>query len=227
MSIPTATARPFIEASDCHLDDFVAQVSRDTEPADYPHACDVRSNVLVYRADSVINGEPRDVNAELIHALTDGPGVLVVEGAFEHGVVDAASEAFWTLITEQHAGGTAAGDHFSQPGTNDRVWNAAQKLALHDPRLFAEYYSNEVLATVSQAWLGPRYEMTSQVNVVNPGGAAQVPHRDYHLAMIPGDQLAAYPAHLHRMSSVLTLQGAVAHCDMPQESGPTMFLPYS
>ena len=29
------------------------------------------------------------------------------------------------------------------------------------------------------------------------------------------------------MSPVLTLQGAVAHCDMPIESGPTMLLPYS
>ncbi|HJT95414.1 MAG TPA: phytanoyl-CoA dioxygenase family protein, partial [Mycobacterium sp.] len=41
------------------------------------------------------------------------------------------------------------------------------------------------------------------------------------------DQLAEYPAHLHRASAVLTLQGAVAHCDMPAESGPTMLLPYS
>ena len=29
------------------------------------------------------------------------------------------------------------------------------------------------------------------------------------------------------MSPALTLQGAVAHCDMPIESGPTMLLPYS
>lgn len=35
------------------------------------------------------------------------------------------------------------------------------------------------------------------------------------------------PAHPHRMSATLTLQGAVAHCDMPLESGPTMLLPYS
>jgi ectoine hydroxylase-related dioxygenase (phytanoyl-CoA dioxygenase family) len=32
---------------------------------------------------------------------------------------------------------------------------------------------------------------------------------------------------MHRMSAALTLQGAVAHCDMPLESGPTMLLPYS
>ena len=55
----------------------------------------------------------------------------------------------------------------------------------------------------------------------------QVPHRDYHLGFVAPDDLAAYPAHLHRMSPVLTLQGAVAHCDMPIESGPTMLLPYS
>ena len=44
---------------------------------------------------------------------------------------------------------------------------------------------------------------------------------------MPADQLADYPAHLHRTSPVLTLQGAVAHCDMPVESGPTMLLPHS
>ncbi|HEY5842504.1 MAG TPA: phytanoyl-CoA dioxygenase family protein, partial [Mycobacterium sp.] len=75
--------------------------------------------------------------------------------------------------------------------------------------------------------LGPRYQVTSQVNVVNPGGTAQVPHRDYHLGFVNADQLSSYPAHLHRMSAALTLQGAVAHCDMPLESGPTMLLPYS
>jgi ectoine hydroxylase-related dioxygenase (phytanoyl-CoA dioxygenase family) len=32
---------------------------------------------------------------------------------------------------------------------------------------------------------------------------------------------------VHRLSPVLTLQGAVAHGDMPVESGPTMYLPYS
>jgi len=105
--------------------------------------------------------------------------------------------------------------------------NAAQKLALHDPHVFADYYANDTLAVVSQAWLGPRYQVTSQVNVVNPGGQQQVPHRDYHLGFVPDEHLAAYPAHLHRTSPMLTLQGAVAHCDMPVESGPTMLLPFS
>jgi ectoine hydroxylase-related dioxygenase (phytanoyl-CoA dioxygenase family) len=41
------------------------------------------------------------------------------------------------------------------------------------------------------------------------------------------DVLARFPAHAHRLSPVLTLQGAVAHCDMPVETGPTLYLPYS
>jgi ectoine hydroxylase-related dioxygenase (phytanoyl-CoA dioxygenase family) len=32
---------------------------------------------------------------------------------------------------------------------------------------------------------------------------------------------------VHALSPVLTLQGAVAHSDMPLESGPTLYLPYS
>lgn len=40
-------------------------------------------------------------------------------------------------------------------------------------------------------------------------------------------QSLAYPAHVHRLSPALTLQGAVAHCDMPVETGPTMYLPHS
>ena len=69
--------------------------------------------------------------------------------------------------------------------------------------------------------------MTSQVNVVRPGGQAQDPHRDYHLGFLSDEVAAAYPAHVHLLSPVLTLQGAVAHSDMPVESGPTMYLPYS
>jgi ectoine hydroxylase-related dioxygenase (phytanoyl-CoA dioxygenase family) len=69
--------------------------------------------------------------------------------------------------------------------------------------------------------------VTSQVNVVNPGGEGQTVHRDYHLGFQSNESAARYPAHVHKLSSVLTLQGAVAHCDMPVESGPTLYLPHS
>ena len=222
-----ATHKAWIDEADLRLDDFRAQVLRATDPADYPLASDVRSNVLVYSAASVATADRRALQSELIRALADGPGVVAFEGAFDAGVVDRASEAFFTIIDAQRAAGNAAGDHFGKPGANDRIWNAAQKLALHDPQVFADYYANDALAVVCQAWLGPRYQVTSQVNVVNPGGNQQVPHRDYHLGFVPDEHLVDYPAHLHRTSPALTLQGAVAHCDMPVDSGPTMLLPFS
>jgi len=223
----TASGSAWITESHCDLGEFGNQVLRDTDLGDFPHATDARSNVLVYSAAGIAGADRRSLQAELIAALTDGPGVVVFEGAFTDDVVDRATAAFTDIIAAQRAAGGAAGDHFGKAGANDRIWNAAQKLALHSPEVYAHYYAADTLALVSQAWLGPRYQVTSQVNVVNPGGAAQVPHRDYHLGFVDPDQLAHYPAHMHRMSAALTLQGAVAHCDMPLQSGPTMLLPYS
>src|ERR671927_491109 len=86
---------------------------------------------------------------------------------------------------------------------NDRIWNALEKLAVRDPGTFVEYYANPALSLVSAAWLGPGYQVTSQVNVVNPGGAAQVGHRDYHLGFLSAARIEQYPAHVHRLSPVL------------------------
>jgi len=107
------------------------------------------------------------------------------------------------------------------------VWGALDKLAVREPVVFADYYANDLIALVSDAWLGPGYQITSQVNVVNPGGTAQVAHRDYHLGFMSSGYAERFPAHVHRLSPALTLQGAVAHCDMPVETGPTMYLPHS
>jgi ectoine hydroxylase-related dioxygenase (phytanoyl-CoA dioxygenase family) len=142
-------------------------------------------------------------------------------------VVDRVTAAFDAIIAAEKAGGALAGDHFAAPGANDRVWNALEKLAVRDPEAFVDYYANDVLALVSEAWLGPGYQVTSQVNVVRPGGRAQDPHRDYHLGFLGPELAARYPEHVHRLSPVLTLQGAVAHTDMPVASGPTMYLPHS
>ena len=228
MAAPVRTTyAPWIDESECRLDDFRDEVLRSTERADYPNASGVRSNVLVYSPAAVARVDRRELQSEVIRALADGPGVVVFTDAFSPEIVDRANEGFFSIIAAQRDAGTSAGDHFGKPGANDRIWNAAQKLALHSPEVFAEYYANDTLAMVCQAWLGPRYQVTSQVNVVNPGGAQQVPHRDYHLGFVPDEHLAQYPAHLHRTSPVLTLQGAVAHCDMPVGSGPTMLLPNS
>jgi ectoine hydroxylase-related dioxygenase (phytanoyl-CoA dioxygenase family) len=225
--------RAWLSEDDCDLEDLRALVERATDRHDHPLARSVESNVPVYdgarlRALAAAPERRREVQAELARALHDGPGIVVIAKAFaDLAVVDRATAAFVGLIEAQRAAGATAGDHFARPGTNDRVWNAMEKLALGAPEVFADYYANDLIALASTAWLGPAYQITSQINVVNPGGAAQTAHRDYHLGFLSNEVAARYPAHVHRLSRVLTLQGAVAHCDMPVESGPTMYLPHS
>ena len=219
--------------SDCSVDDFVALLDQAPDLRDYPHAAAVQSNVLVYDAAALrgaissVSGR-RDVEAELNRALTEGPGVVAFPGAFQDtAVVDRATAAFDTIIAAEQAAGGGRNDHFAKAGANSRVWNALEKLAVADPEVFVDYYGNDILALISNAWLGPGYQVTSQVNVVRPGGQAQEPHRDYHLGFLSNEVAAAYPAQVHLLSPALTLQGAVAHSDMPVESGPTLYLPYS
>lgn len=217
---------------DCRLADLAAVVEQHTALADYPYADTVEQGVVVYGPrlqERVADPEVRrDVQAELGRALGAGPGIVVFRQAFaDTAVVDRASAVFGQLIAGQRASGVSGGDHFAKPGANDRVWGALDKLAVRDPECFAAYYASDVIALVAEAWLGPGYQLTSQVNVVNPGGTSQVAHRDYHLGFMSLEQAKAYPAHVHRVSAALTLQGAVAHCDMPVETGPTMYLPHS
>ncbi|NEW70131.1 phytanoyl-CoA dioxygenase family protein [Streptomyces rhizosphaericus] len=233
MPLIAPRSHTWLSEADCSLDAFRALVERTTDPGDHPGADAVERNVPVYdgdrlRARAATASGRREAQAELVHALLDGPGIVVFKGAFpDAAVLDRATEAFTALIERERAAGAARGDHFAKPGANDRVWNALEKLALSAPEVFADYYANDLIALVATAWLGPGYQVTSQINQVNPGGAAQSAHRDYHLGFLSEARAAAYPAHVHRLSPVLTLQGAVAHCAMPVESGPTLYLPYS
>ena len=224
----------YLSADDCRLADLINLVSQKTDLADYPYAAAVEQNVLAYDGAQLRKelsgpaGRLR-VEAELARALLDGPGIVVLAGAFDDPwVVDRATWQFEAIIAAQRAAmiGTA-GDHVAAAGQNDRIWNALEKLALRAPEVFADYYANNLIAAVCRAWLGPGYQVTSQVSVVNPGGAAQSVHRDYHLGFASDTQAARFPAHVHQLSPMLTLQGAVAHTDMPAETGPTMYLPHS
>ncbi len=208
-------------------------MERKTDLADYPYASEVKSNVLIYDSAAVRKAVAapetrKEILAEWVEAMTGGPGVVVFRSAFpDHAPIDASNKHYWAIIEEQHATNAGGGDHFAKPGANDRIWNALEKLCLRDPEAFAAYYGNDIIALISEAWLGPAYQITSQLNVVNPGGAAQSAHRDYHLGFQTAKTIERFPAHVHKLSPVLTLQGAVAHCDMPVETGPTLYLPYS
>jgi ectoine hydroxylase-related dioxygenase (phytanoyl-CoA dioxygenase family) len=223
----------WLSEGDCRIDDFITVVESTTTLADYPHAAEIVGNVVVYEGAAIRERvldpvDRRTVQAEINHAFLHGPGVVAFRGAFaDTAIVDAATERFASMIDHQHATGMVAGDHYAKPGDNDRVWNALEKLAVEAPDVFAAYYANDIIALTSAAWLGPGYTLTSQVNVVNPGGPAQSPHRDYHLGFTTIATAELYPAHVHLLSAALSLQGAVAHCDMPIETGPTTYLPHS
>ena len=209
------------------IKEFAALVEQPIPLTDYPHAAAVEHGAIVYDAANLRKGFGENaevVEAEIARVLSTGPGVFVVRNAVDADVVDPVSKVFFEIVTEQRASNSASGDHFGKPGANDRIWNALEKLAVNYPAAFVAYYANDMIALGARAWLGPMYQMTSQVNVVNPGGAAQMPHRDFHLGFMTDDVAEQFPRHVHRLSPYLTLQGAVAHCDMPIETGPTLYL---
>jgi ectoine hydroxylase-related dioxygenase (phytanoyl-CoA dioxygenase family) len=225
--------RVWLTPEACKLDEFLRVVDRRTNPADYPLASAIRSDVPIYDGEAIRAAagdadQAKALMAEWAEAMLSGPGIIVFEKAFaDLAVVDAATRIFQEIIEEQHINRSGGGDHFAKPGANDRVWNALEKLCLAAPDVFARYYANEAIAMVAQAWLGTGYQITSQLNVVNPGGEAQSVHRDYHMGFQSAAEIEAFPAHAHQLSPVMTLQGAVAHCEMPVESGPTLYLPFS
>lgn len=197
----------------------------------YPLASGVAKNVLLYNGDTLRAGLAdasfkQAIRDEFTQVLQQGSGVFVIKNAFaDLSVIERMNQVFETILAQQ--AGKASGDHFAKAGANGRIWNALQKSALINPEVFIDYYKNPLLVLASEAWLGPQYQMTTQVNIVRPGGQAQAPHRDYHLGFQEQSELARYPLHAHLMSAQLTLQGAVAHTDMPLESGPTLLLPFS
>lgn len=223
----------WLKADSGSFDRFQKEMAVSTFAGDWPLAHTIQDNVLIYDGDHVRSAadspEDRlDLMAEWHTAFDTGPGVIVIRNAIPEGpVIDRATAVFEDIIKAERASGAGGGDHFAKPGANDRVWNAAEKHCRADPENFAAYFATDAIALAATAWLGRGYQVTAQVNRVNPGGAAQTAHRDYHLGFMTADQLATYPAKAHMLSPGLTLQGAIAHCDMPVETGPTMLLPYS
>jgi ectoine hydroxylase-related dioxygenase (phytanoyl-CoA dioxygenase family) len=233
-SSPVATG--WLSAEHCQVADLERWVQTRTQAQDCPQAASILDNVPVYDCAALRAAEAASTNphawratlmAEWAQVWSSGAGVLVLQGLYpDAALVDATTVAFQALIAQARGAGQG-GDHFAKPGANDRVWNALEKLCLRAPEVFARYYGNPLLALVCEAWLGPAYQMTSQINCVNPGGAAQTAHRDYHLGFFSAAGAARFPAQVHQLSPYLTLQGAVAHVDMPLESGPTLYLPHS
>lgn len=214
------------------LEEFAALCARALAPAQVPFAASVQSNIPVYDMPALGGvledaGQRRALMVEWAWVLGQASGVIILRQAqTDHAAIDRATEVFNQIIAEETADGAKA-DHFAAAGANSRIWNALEKHGLADPENFARYYGAPAIEAASEAWLGPAFQMTAQVNVVRPGGQAQVSHRDYHLGFQTAAGAAQFPAHVHELSAALTLQGGIAHCDMPIESGPTKLLPFS
>jgi ectoine hydroxylase-related dioxygenase (phytanoyl-CoA dioxygenase family) len=223
----------YFDRESCDLDQFKVLTSRKLTAADAPLASAIVRNVPVYDMADLAPAltdptERRALLTEWATVLRVSAGVIALRRAYgDLSVIDRASEVFREIIAQERAGSFGKGDHFAASGANDRIWNSLQKQCLRDPEGFALYFGNAAIAAACEAWLGPNYQMTAQVNQVRPGGKAQSAHRDYHLGFMTADEALRYPAHAHQVTSTLTLQGAIAHVDMPLESGPTKLLPFS
>lgn len=221
---------PYFDEQAFDIAAFDAICAQATQLDDYPLATAVVQNILVYDGNAIrqlLGDLDREaaLKAELCRALKDGPGVFAVTAGYANtAVIDRSTALFREIVAEEQAAGQGRGDHF---GKNERIWNSIQKVCERDPELFIDYYSNPVLAIACEAWLGPYYQITAQMNNVKPGSKAQLAHRDYHLGFQSPETIARFPAHAQVMSQYLTLQGAIAHGDMPLESGPTLLLPFS
>ncbi|MCB1378280.1 MAG: phytanoyl-CoA dioxygenase family protein [Alphaproteobacteria bacterium] len=223
----------WLTGESCSLEEFRSLVERRATSTDYPLAKAIERNVPIYDAAEVEAGAgdramALGFMAEWHRIFLDGPGIVVFRGAIrDMNLLDAVSEVLRQIIAEEREATGGKGDHFAKAGANARVWNSHEKLCLQAPKLYARYAANDVVDLVSRSWLGPLYQITCQVNLVYPGGKAQVPHRDYHMGFQQEHHLQEYPATVHRLSAALTLQGGISHCDMTIESGATKFLPYS
>lgn len=216
--------------ADINIEDFDRICSQQTQLDHYPMAHAVEQNILIYQGDTVREAiqsadQETALKAEVCRALKDGPGVLVFKRAYaDTTILDRTTDLFREIVIKERELGHGQGDQF---GTNERIWNSLQKACIEDPDLFIDYYKNPCLNIGCEAWLGPYYQITAQMNNVKPGSQAQSVHRDYHLGFQSPQTIAQYPSHVQVMSQYLTLQGAIAHVDMPLEMGPTLLLPYS
>jgi ectoine hydroxylase-related dioxygenase (phytanoyl-CoA dioxygenase family) len=219
----------FPTKDDVSIEDFTKLCNQKSVISDYPFADSIDSNVVIYNGKTLArHPNKKSIQNELHHCLSSGPGVFVVKDFFENrDIVDQNTKVYRDIIADEKKDLSQKGDHFSTPETHDRIWNAFEKTCDRDPTAFFHYYANPLFSLICEAWLGPASQITTQVNSIKPGGKSQQVHRDYHLGFQNDEITAQFPITIQKSSQYLTLQGAVAHCDMPIDSGPTKFLPFS
>ncbi|KAF2798847.1 phytanoyl-CoA dioxygenase-like protein [Melanomma pulvis-pyrius CBS 109.77] len=229
--LPSPQPRLFSIDNPPSLEDFKKLTSQSTSSCTYPLANSIETNVPIYTLPTFSSLTPAQCSAlqdEWNHILLSGPGVFVTKSLYKDiPLLEKVNEVYASIIASEASGTGKKGDHFASSGSNSRIWNSFSKHCLADPKSFLDYYSNPYLPLISSAWLGPHHRLTAQVNVVRPGSAPQISHRDYHIGFQSTSSCSQFPRAAQIASQFLTLQGAVAHSNMPLESGPTRLLPFS
>lgn len=228
--MPSIESRVFSTNRPPSLEDFKT-LTTNSVPANYPLASSLVNKVPIYDLPDYYSLSTDELSAlqdEWYHILLHGPGVFGTKHLYTNlELIDQVNNVYSKIIGQEKAQSGKKGDHFATSGSNSRIWNSFSKHCLIDSYSFIEYYSNPWLPLIASAWLGPLHRITSQVNIVRPGGAAQISHRDYHIGFQSTESCEKFPKALQKASQFLTLQGAVAHSNMPLESGPTRLLPFS
>ncbi|KAH6986606.1 hypothetical protein EDB80DRAFT_818173 [Ilyonectria destructans] len=234
-------ARGFSLSQPPLVEDLKKVCDQQTNKAHYPNASDFPEGIPVYdmsqfagrHDDEALVGTLQD---EWSYSIAEGPGVVVLRGLYKidglESVLDAANTVFDKILQDEKSAGVGASQtQTSESGytldRNLKTYNAFTKLAVRDPETFVAYYSNPWLKHVAEAWVGPGYRINATLNIVPPGGFAQPAHRDYHMGFFDAERCVKFPRLVQMANQILTLQGAVAHTDMPSPSGPTRFLPFS
>ena len=232
-ALASASATPgWFTPDDCRLDDFRAVVETDHRPRRLPLRRRGAGGRPRLRAPGSRarhhRGGRRDVQAELARALMDGPGIVVFDRAFpDPDVVDRALGR--VRGADRRAEGRGRGRR--RPLRRARAATTGCGARWRSSPSPTPRPSSTTTPTTSsrssRCLAGPRLpgHQPGQRGQPRRRGADRPPRLPPRLHVrgasprLPGARAPLSPA--------LTLQGAVAHCDMPVETGPTMYLPHS
>ena len=195
---------------------------------------DVVDNVLVYDAAALRAGHHRAGRGARSRPSSCGPSPTVraswpIRGAFpDTTVVDRATAAFDAIIADGARRGRTGRRPLRQGRRQrprvERAGEAGRARPGRVRRLLRERHARAVSRCLARARAtrSPRRSTWSA-----RAGRRRTRTATTTWASSRTTPSSSTPTHVHLLSPVLTLQGAVAHCDMPVESGPTMYLPYS
>ncbi|KAJ9418487.1 hypothetical protein QL093DRAFT_2102499 [Fusarium oxysporum] len=195
------------------LDAFKKLCSQKVTKQDYPLAADIKENVPVYNLSNfstLTENQKSALQGEWYKILLYGPGVFVTAGLYTNlDVINKSTAAFNNIIKRESQGTKTTGDHFASAGKNDRIWNSFSKHGLQDPDSFFNYF--RIPTSTSSSLHGLVQGIASLLKSTTSGLEGSL----------------KYPRAMQVASQCLTLQGAIAHVDVPLESGPTRLLPFS